>query len=525
MNLIQIQENLKDLPTQAIMSYANGQNPQVPPYMALSELNRRKSMEQRAAQQPTASVKDQLEAAVTHQPPPGQPMPPGAPQMPQGPQGIAQLPSQAPQAPQGQPQGQPPSAPPGMAGGGLAGLHVDDEMFNYAPGGIVAFANETNDQVVPEEEMGDETYSGPAGRLAVPRSPKESGIKSSLASLPPVVVNAMTKAISGGLNDLNPADPEDIRREIMEKNPELAKLANTIPGSDLVQLSTKLKEQNEASKNKFQESQGRMGLAGLAKALNAAGEATRGHKGMGLGEALGGYATAHSNFIDEDVKRQQAQTALERQQSIEVSKLDADIAALQQAYAKAQLDGRVADAANLKKSLLDLEIKRREFGVGAAKDFGTLVNSVNQTESQRAHYQDQATKGMAQLEIMRAQNKEVNRRADEALGVNKDLRQQQIEEKNRRYLDQAIKEHPVYKEIAKKLSNRDVPIEIGSPEYDKIMDDLDRIEKKIIAQHPNVNVPDTSGQPKYAKNAQGDVIVSYDDGTTWKPATRTITNR
>ena len=39
MNLIQIQEHLKDMPTQAIMAYANGQNPQVPPYMALGEMN------------------------------------------------------------------------------------------------------------------------------------------------------------------------------------------------------------------------------------------------------------------------------------------------------------------------------------------------------------------------------------------------------------------------------------------------------------------------------------------------------
>ena len=67
MNLIQIQEHLKDLPTQAIMSYANGQNPQVPPYMALGEMNRRKTMEQRAAQAPDSSVKEKLESELTQQ--------------------------------------------------------------------------------------------------------------------------------------------------------------------------------------------------------------------------------------------------------------------------------------------------------------------------------------------------------------------------------------------------------------------------------------------------------------------------
>ena len=44
LNLVQIQDKLKDMPTQAIMAYANGQNPMVPPYLALGELNRRKEI-------------------------------------------------------------------------------------------------------------------------------------------------------------------------------------------------------------------------------------------------------------------------------------------------------------------------------------------------------------------------------------------------------------------------------------------------------------------------------------------------
>ena len=52
MNLIQVQEHLKDLPMRAIMDYANGKNPQVPPYLALGELNRRKQMSTQAAQPP-----------------------------------------------------------------------------------------------------------------------------------------------------------------------------------------------------------------------------------------------------------------------------------------------------------------------------------------------------------------------------------------------------------------------------------------------------------------------------------------
>jgi len=64
MNLIQVQDRLKDMPTQAIMSYANGSNPDVPPYLALGELNRRKQMEQKQVEAPQGTVKDQIEQSV-----------------------------------------------------------------------------------------------------------------------------------------------------------------------------------------------------------------------------------------------------------------------------------------------------------------------------------------------------------------------------------------------------------------------------------------------------------------------------
>ena len=41
MNLLEIQEDLKDQTMQIVMGYANGTNPDVPPYLALAELNRR----------------------------------------------------------------------------------------------------------------------------------------------------------------------------------------------------------------------------------------------------------------------------------------------------------------------------------------------------------------------------------------------------------------------------------------------------------------------------------------------------
>lgn len=70
LNLVQLQERLKDVPMQALMQYANGMNPQIPPFLALGELNRRKKMQESAAQEQAKemagapSIKDQIEQAA-----------------------------------------------------------------------------------------------------------------------------------------------------------------------------------------------------------------------------------------------------------------------------------------------------------------------------------------------------------------------------------------------------------------------------------------------------------------------------
>ena len=70
LNLVQLQERLKDVPMQALMQYANGTNPQVPPFLALGELNRRKKMQEGAAAEQARemegapTVKQQIEQAT-----------------------------------------------------------------------------------------------------------------------------------------------------------------------------------------------------------------------------------------------------------------------------------------------------------------------------------------------------------------------------------------------------------------------------------------------------------------------------
>ncbi len=141
-NLFKVQEQLKDMPQQQIMAYANGSNPDmVPPYIALGEMERRTRMAKNAqtGQPPQGTVKDNLENQIKQT------------------AGIASLgnmrqqqmgQAQAQQAmstpgavpggvPQPQPQGEPSVR---MAQGGLASVPINSRMTAYKDGGIVGYA-------------------------------------------------------------------------------------------------------------------------------------------------------------------------------------------------------------------------------------------------------------------------------------------------------------------------------------------------------------------------------------------------
>lgn len=176
MNLLKVQDNLNKLPPvpesiQYLTAAAQGANPEVPPYMALSrinEINKEMQMAQNV-QPPTEPLNQSLPKQVMQNMGigalgQGQPMPQAMPQgMPQGAQPAPQMqaPTQAP--PQQVPQMQ---APQGMAAGGLAGLPIDPRMFEYGSGGVVAFNGEDGDQEVEEDDDEDTGSSGATSNAA-----------------------------------------------------------------------------------------------------------------------------------------------------------------------------------------------------------------------------------------------------------------------------------------------------------------------------------------------------------------------
>jgi len=395
MNLIQIQEHLKDLPTQAIMSYANGQNPQVPPYMALGEMNRRKAMEQRAAQAPDSSVKDKLESELNQQvalPGVGQgmnmrmnpagmprPMPAVQPQMAPQMRPMQVQPAARPMPPQQMSQpGSIPAGAPGMAGGGLANLPISNRMFNYAPGGIVAFADPSNEQLVL-----------PPG---TPYSSTESGTYSSGDGggdnkLPVELANQiLRKRLLGQVDLPQPVDRDKVIAEQIAKNPQLAGLLNKIPGEKLAELATQLGEQNLAQRSKFQEGEGRQGLAALSQALISAGEATRGQKGMGgIGAAFGGFGKSYNAATAAQEERAAKQQALERAQTIETMKLQSDIEQMRRAYAEGDID----KAVKFKEQANAREAKIAEMQGAGATEVLNQADKLAQRAAQEARYKSQ----------------------------------------------------------------------------------------------------------------------------------------
>jgi len=154
MNLVQISEHLKDVPMQALAAYANGKDPMVPAYMATGEMQRREAMKQRSAasqqagqgQKPT--VKEQIEQKAGLMSLQAQQQQQAQQQMMQ--QAQAQPMPTPPQTPQPQMQEE---EQPEFAMGGIAQLPVN---YDFASGGIIAFAGEGRSDVPAVEESEEE---------------------------------------------------------------------------------------------------------------------------------------------------------------------------------------------------------------------------------------------------------------------------------------------------------------------------------------------------------------------------------
>ena len=157
-----------------LMKLANGSNPNIPSYMALGRLQQIKAMVEHSQQpqMPQGTVKQNLERSVANMG-----MMNGRQQQMQ--QNMMQQGITAPgPAPEGVPQPPPMPQPEQMpqevmaAHGGILHAQTDPDMFNFAPGGIVAFADgkkvEDKDKEKSEQEKERQRAKDRAALLKYP---------------------------------------------------------------------------------------------------------------------------------------------------------------------------------------------------------------------------------------------------------------------------------------------------------------------------------------------------------------------
>jgi hypothetical protein len=278
--------------------------------------------------------------------------------------------------------------------------------------------------------------------------------------------------------------PAEAKAEAIRQRPELAPILNALPGSSLTKLIEQLDKQNAAGQEKFKANEGRLGLAGLSNALIAAGEATRGHKGMALGEALGGFGKNYGKYTEESVKRDEAQQALQRQYQVESAKLQSEVESLQRAYANNDVNGIM----NHDKAVAEQKAKVQGIRTQAAK-FGIDVSLAEE------NYADQRSKSAAQLAETKLQH-EFQRKQWASENANK-LEQLQIMRDTR----PSIEDKSVAKIMAamparvKGLELKQKDFDFGSDEWNQIQGRIDDMYDQAYAAY-NLAPPPRLALPK-----------------------------
>jgi hypothetical protein len=337
MNLVQVQERLKDMPTQAIMSYANGMNPEVPPYLALGELNRRKQMEQKAAQPPQGTVKENIEQQMGV-------MQLQAAKQKQMAQQMAQQGAQAQMpVPPGIPQ---PQVQSQMEESGVAGLPMPE--MNFGSGGIVAFANDNpEDQLVRDEEKRR------IQRLALQN---QSKIPNPILPQPvdPVAVLAQ-RAMQA---------PEQLpdRAAMMAEAAKTDPYLNKMPGQQLEAGIAGLRAGYGKQQEAFDKSEQERARASLWQGLIEGGESTRGIRGKGLAGLGTGAGKSFLSSMEGARTREMAQQNLVNERNFNLTKMEDEL----EKARIARSQGRFNDEYNAK-------IKAAEFKQNADKNSNELL--------------------------------------------------------------------------------------------------------------------------------------------------------
>jgi hypothetical protein len=459
-NLIQIQSDLQNpalVTNETLLKYANGASPQVPSFLALLEMNRRKQIDEgsksfEASSQ--ASVKDQIASQLT-QPtqtasgmtgipfntnPAADPRGidptanPFGKNMAQKPAGIN--PTAAPMQPNTAP-----IQPITGAAGGLMSLPVDHfNQKNYAGGGIVAFAK--GDIVEEEKRLSSFPEERAAGKQRMSDAEIERALQANQTEEAPVSAKGSYEAIRAGLPSLR-AQEKKTDEELFAEKKAIDKMAGVAedPYADVKARQAK----REARQEKGYEQAGMDRLIAQLSAF-AQADPSRGF----------GYAGAASADASEKLEREQnAMRDKEESAQIEFQRA---VAKEEDARRRGDASGVVAAKAAQEKAALDFQKAETDVGSLAAQIFNTQTSA----ETQRA----------ANAANARYQDKMVayhNRMADIA-----EATKPTAEDKKITKAEQATNADPQYREDAKRIGPNG-GLEPGSPEFNAVLQRLYRI--------------------------------------------------
>lgn len=339
MNLIQVADRLKDLKNspetmQLLTAYANGASPIVPPYLALTELNRRKQLmeeaqQQQAGQPPQGTVKDQVAQSA------------GLMALQQGQQ------QQAMQNAMRMGAMQPQQVPPQTAAAG---------PVQMASGGIVALARGT------DEEKRDKI------RQMADRGDVEYALASASGELDPVAIGRA--AMNMGMRPMTERETDlQTRERLIRENPEKYGVLNTPVGQEALARLEAMQAARRAEFQKQREEAQKL-RPGVLQQLGQAAMASRGQYGRSaLASILGGYSDIASKQEAENVRQEQAL----REKELGLQQAKMELQNKVDELRRAEASGDVKREAELRREIATLRDKYGLDQAGVMRQVGELA--------------------------------------------------------------------------------------------------------------------------------------------------------
>jgi hypothetical protein len=466
-NLIQIQSSLQDpslVTNETLLKYANGANPEVPSFLALLEMNRRKQIEEgnksfEASNQ--ASVKDQIASKLTQ---PSQTVsgmaanpytvnPAAAPQSvnpTDNPftQNIAQAPTGINPAAAAQPNTAP-IRPITGAAGGLMSLPV--EHFNqksYAGGGIVAFSG--GDLVEEEKRLSSFPQERAVGKQKLTDAEVAAALRNAANTQEPVApvqkgsLPSSYEAIRAGLPSLQ-APEKKTDEELFAERKAIDKMAGVAedPYADVKARQAK----REARQEKGYEQAGMDRLMAQLSAFATADPA----RGIG-------YQGAVSAETSRNLEQQQ--NALRDKEESAQIEFQRAVAKEEDARRRNDAAGVVAAKAAQEKAALDFQKAQTDVGSLAAQIFNTQTTA----ETQRAQNANTAAYNKGMLGYY-------NKMADIAEATKPTADDRKVAK-----AEQATNADPQYKREAERIGPNG-GLEPGSPEFNAALERMYKIRE------------------------------------------------